>query len=120
MPLGVAEVDGADHDDAVRLGELGHALVHGVVEHAPAGLLAAVAGDAAADGLVAHLHLLARDARRRELFGGDGERGVDAAVLDRVAVDHEYLHLCHLSLVVVPCHRWLPVLPTLPMVMMVQ
>ena len=63
--IGRRIVDGACHDEAVRLLEFRGQLIHHVVKHAFAELGAAVAGHAAAHGLIADLHGLDRNAALR-------------------------------------------------------
>ena len=66
--IGRRIVDGACHDEAVRLLEFRGQLIHHVVKHAFAELGAAVAGHAAAHGLIADLHGLDRNAALRKNF----------------------------------------------------
>ena len=95
--VGIAEIDRRSHDDSVGLRKLRRGLVDEVVEDAFPGLLAATAGDTAADGLVAHEHLFGLDALRVQDLRGLLEGGADTALRIRAAVDHQYLHTSNSS-----------------------
>ena len=87
--FGALPIQRVSADEAVRLLEFRGQLIHHVVKHAFAELGAAVAGHAAAHGLIADLHGLDRNAALRKNFLHFPQSDGSVAVRARAAVEHQ-------------------------------
>ena len=92
-----------NNNEAVRLLEFRGQLIHHVVKHAFAELGAAVAGHAAAHGLIADAHRLDRHTVCPEDLLHLAQRDGGVAVRVRAAVEHQYLQFLHCSLLLYHC-----------------
>ena len=103
--FGALPIQRVSADEAVRLLEFRGQLIHHVVKHAFAELGTAVAGHAAAHGLIADLHGLDRNAALRKNFLHFPQSDGRVSVRARAAVEHQDTKLFHQNILLMRRNR---------------